>query len=166
MLIFPEQSSILAANPDKLLETFKRLETLLPKLMSDVFREAMRIQGDGAAGTIVEFVFAPEFAEGRSLKMTTELFDEVNHVLHFDLQLEGDSRYSSFKLHIQLVPGLLEGTTRSQWSFIYEPDNAPPPLDIIATAHPRIVALSAYLQKFRSGSSVSAESAEFRVEKI
>jgi len=98
--------------------------------------------------------------------MTSELFDEVNHVLHFDLQLEGDSRYSSFKLHVQLVPGLLEGTTRSQWSFIYEPDNARPPLDIIAIVHPRIVVLSAYLQEFRSGSSASAESAECLVETI
>lgn len=107
-----------------------------------------------------------EFAEGRTLKMTTEVFDEVNHVFHFDLQLEGDSRFSSFKLHVQLFPGLLEGTTRSQWTFIYEPENAPPPLDIIATAHPCIVALSTYLHEFQSRSSAGTESGESLAEKI
>lgn len=160
MLSFPEQSSVFAANRDQLLESFKQLETLLPTIIPSVFSEARKIQGDGGAGTVVEFVYAPEFADGRTMKMTTDVFDEVNHIFHFDFHLEGDSRYSSFKLHIQLVPGILEGTTRSQWRFFYEPDNAPPPLDIIAAAHPRIIALSTFLQEFRTNSSSNAEPVE------
>lgn len=93
--------------------------------------------------------------------MTTELFDEVNCVVHFDLQLDGDWRYSTFKLHMRLFPGLLEGTARNQWTFIYEPDNAPPPMDILAAAHPSIVALSNYLHKSQC-SSVIVESLDGR----
>lgn len=59
MLSFPEQSSIFAAAPDIVLEAFKRLETLLPKLIPSVVSEVHKIQGDGGAGTIVEYVFAP-----------------------------------------------------------------------------------------------------------
>ena len=101
--------------------------------------------------------------------MITELFDEVRHIFHADLQLEGDSRYSCFKVHMQLLPGLLDGTTRIRCTLIYEPETAPPPLDIIATAHPSVVALSAYLyaeHEFQSSLNVSIESSENRPETV
>lgn len=59
MLRFPDQSSIFAVAPETLLEAFKRLEVLLPKVIPGVISDAHKIQGDGGAGTIVEFVFAP-----------------------------------------------------------------------------------------------------------
>ncbi|KAG0568002.1 hypothetical protein M758_7G175800 [Ceratodon purpureus] len=162
---FPEQSAVYPTTPDKLLEAFKRLDTLLPNLIPSVFSKAHKLQGDGGAGTIAEYVYTP----GRTLKVTTELFDEVGHIFHADFQLEGDWRYSCFKVHIQLVPGLLHGTTRVRYTFIYEPETAPPPLDIIAAAHPGVVALSAYLydeHEFQRSLSASTESTKNLTETV
>ena len=119
--------------------------------------------------TSVMIIQCLEFAAGRTLKVTTELFDEVGHIFHADFQLEGDWRYSCFKVHIQLVPGLLHGTTRVRYTFIYEPETAPPPLDIIAAAHPGVVALSAYLydeHEFQRSLSASTESTKNLTETV
>ena len=110
-----------------------------------------------------------EFAAGRTLKMTTELFGEVSHTFHADLQLEGDLRYSCFKVHMHLLSGLLHGTRRIRCTILYEPETSSPPLDIIATAHPRVVALSASLYadlEFQSSLSASTESTENLTETV
>lgn len=56
---FPEQSAVYPTTPDKLLGAFKRLDTLLPKLIPSVFSKAHKFQGDGGAGTIAEYVYTP-----------------------------------------------------------------------------------------------------------
>jgi hypothetical protein len=56
---FPEQSAVYPTTPDKLLGAFKRLDALLPKLIPSVFSKARKLQGDGGAGTVAEYVYTP-----------------------------------------------------------------------------------------------------------
>lgn len=69
-----------------------------------------------------------EFAEGRTLKMTTEVFDEVNRTFHSDLTciLSTNSRAAQVRVRAESAEGLIETTPSASTEPVESPSETIP----------------------------------------